>query len=170
MGGGVKQCSYNEWAGLLGWGCEWRGLWGWASLKEQIVVARRKVPTTRAPSFCGARDWWDVGVHHHESFNSINWSFGPREFVVLHTTLSMFGKFLVHCAQDSVWTPERIVSCIGPLRAKHVLGGSKVLKWVWPPTSRYRMLFVQTSTLPTSKHGTQTYQTWKPPYAEQLTP
>jgi hypothetical protein len=40
-------------------------------------------------------------------------------------------------------------------------------KWVWPSKTRYRMLLVQTSTLPSSKHITQI---WKVFYTKQWTP
>ncbi|XP_024398250.1 E3 ubiquitin-protein ligase SPL2 isoform X2 [Physcomitrium patens] len=39
----IQTCLYNGSRSLFGWGSEWRGLVGWGSVKEQFVVARRKV-------------------------------------------------------------------------------------------------------------------------------
>ena len=41
----------------------------------------------------------------------------------------------------------------GSLRAKLVLAPLGMPKWVWPSMNRYRMFYVQTSTLPPSMHG-----------------
>jgi hypothetical protein len=75
-----------------------------------------------------------------------NISFG-RERVVLLTKPSMFGKFVVHA-----WRFERRTFYIGSWRAKLILAPLDMPKWVWPFMNRYRMFFVQTSTLPPRMH------------------
>ena len=43
----------------------------------------------------------------------------------------------------------------GSLRAKLMLATLGMPKWVWPSTNQYRILFVQTSTLPPRTHETK---------------
>ena len=48
---------------------------------------------------------------------------------------------------------ERRATYFGSFRAKLVLAPLGMPKWVWPSMNRYRMFYVQTSTLPPSMHG-----------------